>query len=167
MIFRIDGVRPDSADRGLRPARGGLFAEAIRPAALPRCAIERARSRLRNGAARTADLRSASLAGLLEVFASRDRSPARIAVKQGDRVILIPVDDITHCEAADNYVRVHAQGKKYLVRETMQAFERRLGSTFARIHRSAIVNLSRVHEVRPLISTATASCCSTTAPRLP
>ena len=65
-------------------------------------------------------------------------------------MLLIPVATIDYCEAADNYVRVHAGGRKHLVRETLRDFEQRLASPdFARIHRSAIVNLARVLEFRP------------------
>lgn len=46
-------------------------------------------------------------------------------------------------------MRVHAKGRSHLVRHTMSAMEARLDpERFARVHRSAIVNLSRVAEVR-------------------
>ena len=67
------------------------------------------------------------------------------------RIVLLAVSDIDWCEAADNYVKVVAGGRTYLVRQTMRALEERLGTRrFARIHRSTIVNLARVRELQPL-----------------
>jgi two-component system LytT family response regulator len=46
---------------------------------------------------------------------------------------------------------VHRAGRADLVRETIGGFERRLPpGWFVRIHRSAIVNLARVREIRSL-----------------
>lgn len=76
-------------------------------------------------------------------------------VRDGERVILVPLAELDWCEAADNYVRLHAKGKKHLIRETMRNVEERLTATratnarFARIHRSMIVNLARVREIKP------------------
>jgi two-component system, LytTR family, response regulator len=53
-------------------------------------------------------------------------------------------------EADGDYVRLHAGDRSYLVRETMKAMTARLPiGQFARIHRSAIVNVSRVRELLP------------------
>jgi two-component system LytT family response regulator len=47
-------------------------------------------------------------------------------------------------------VTLHVAKKSWLVRETMGSFERKLDpSAFARIHRSAIVNVGRIAELRP------------------
>ena len=54
-------------------------------------------------------------------------------------------------EAADNYVRVHAGREAHLIRETLQAMEERLDpGKFLRIHRSSLVNLERIRELRPV-----------------
>jgi two-component system LytT family response regulator len=48
-------------------------------------------------------------------------------------------------------VRIHAAGKEYLLRETMQALEEKLDPRhFARVHRSTIVRLDRVRALEPL-----------------
>jgi len=74
-----------------------------------------------------------------------DRVPIRIA--QG--VLLVPLDDIEWVEARGDYVRVHSTGRADLVRETISGFERRLpASRFIRIHRSTIVNLGKVREIK-------------------
>jgi two-component system LytT family response regulator len=66
----------------------------------------------------------------------------------GKRTVFLRVEDIDWIEASGNYVRLHAGGEAHLVRETMNNMERRLGgSTFVRIHKSAIVNADRIKEV--------------------
>jgi two-component system LytT family response regulator len=108
-------------------------------------ALARARQRL------TERGRAARLDGVLASLPPEPSSFARIAVRVGDRLVLVTLDDLDWCEAADNYVRLHVKGKRMLIRETMQTLERRLDPRrFVRVHRSAIVNLERVVEVRPL-----------------
>ena len=54
-------------------------------------------------------------------------------------------------EAQGDYVMLHIQKSGHLVRETMSALEKRLDPRrFARIHRSAIVNLDFIRELRPM-----------------
>lgn len=75
----------------------------------------------------------------------------RLLVKDDGRIAVVPVDDIDWIEAADNYVKLHTAGKTWMVRESMRDIEQQLeGSGFARVHRSAIVNLARVRELQPL-----------------
>jgi two-component system LytT family response regulator len=77
----------------------------------------------------------------------------RIVVKDRDRVLFIDVGDIDWIGADGDYVRIHASGKSHLVRDTMAAMEQRLDpAAFVRIHRSAIVNASRIKELRPYSS---------------
>jgi two-component system LytT family response regulator len=61
------------------------------------------------------------------------------------------VDEIDWIEAADNYVRIHTvNGEDHLVRETLNTMQGRLDpGRFLRIHRSTIVNVSRIRELRP------------------
>jgi two-component system LytT family response regulator len=77
-------------------------------------------------------------------------TPVRLAIRDRGRVILIDDHDVDWVEADGDYVRLHVGGKRHLVRETMTAMESRLGKDrFVRIHRSAIVNVSRVRELLP------------------
>jgi len=74
---------------------------------------------------------------------------SRLAIKDVGRVVFLNVDEIDWIEAADYYVQLHAGAKVYLHRETMQSLEEKLDPRrFLRIHRSAIVNCSRVKELR-------------------
>ncbi|MDB4890132.1 MAG: LytTr DNA-binding region, partial [Gemmatimonadetes bacterium] len=75
----------------------------------------------------------------------------RLVVRDGETLLVIPAHEIDWCAAEDNYVRIHAGAKRHLVRMTMRRLEEQLPrATFARIHRSAIVNVERVRECAPL-----------------
>jgi two-component system LytT family response regulator len=105
-------------------------------------AVDRARRRL---AETTAASRAPSL-----VRALADTTEAsRLVLRDGSRVLLFDQRDIDWLSADGDYVRVHVKGRSHLVRHTMTAMEARLDSRqFARVHRSTIVNISRVAEIR-------------------
>lgn len=74
----------------------------------------------------------------------------RLRVQTGKGEGLLRYDDIESLEAARNYVTIHAAGREYLVRDTMAALARRLADgPFLRVHRSHIVNLDQIEEIRP------------------
>ena len=73
----------------------------------------------------------------------------RLVVRTRDAFVILKADEIDWVEAAANYVDVHARGRSFLMRATISSLEQRLDpKKFARIHRSAIVNIDRVAEVR-------------------
>ena len=77
-------------------------------------------------------------------------APQRVVLRDGARVIVVEPGEIDWVEADGDYVRVYIAGRGYLVRHTIGRMEERLGSTrFQRIHRSTIVNIARVREVKP------------------
>ncbi|WP_255516333.1 LytTR family DNA-binding domain-containing protein [Luteimonas suaedae] len=74
----------------------------------------------------------------------------RFLIKKLGREFLVRVEDIDWIEAAGNYVTLHVGERLYPLRETMAGIEQKLdGRGFARVHRSAIVNLDRVREIEP------------------
>jgi two-component system LytT family response regulator len=74
----------------------------------------------------------------------------RIAIRDGSRTVFVPLSAIDWIEAADYYVQLHVGTKTYLHREPMRDLEARLDPRrFVRIHRSAIVAIDRVAELRP------------------
>ena len=78
------------------------------------------------------------------------QAPDRIAVRENGRVLVLRLDEIDWIEAADNYVGLHCGGRTHMLRETMSEAEARLDpARFVRIHRSAIVNIDRIRELRP------------------
>jgi len=74
----------------------------------------------------------------------------RLAVAIGGKIVFVAVADIDWIEADGNYARLHAGRRIYDVRETLQALMDKLDPReFLRIHRSTIVNVPRIREVRP------------------
>jgi two-component system LytT family response regulator len=73
----------------------------------------------------------------------------RFAVECAGRISIVPVDRVEWIEAQDYYVQIHAEGREHLLRESLRNLEARLDPRrFARIHRSAIVNVDRVKQLR-------------------
>ena len=73
----------------------------------------------------------------------------RVVVRERDRLFFVAVADIIHLSAEGNYVRIHTAGSSHLIRGTLADLEARLDpKRFARIHRSGIVNIEAVKEVR-------------------
>jgi len=74
----------------------------------------------------------------------------RLAVRHGERMLYLRMQDIDWIEAADDVARLHV-GKQVLEhRITLSQLEQRLPArTFVRVHRSAIVNVERIREFHP------------------
>jgi two-component system LytT family response regulator len=61
------------------------------------------------------------------------------------------VEDIQRVSASGNYVEVHARGKVHLVRDTLTTFIAQLDPLeFLRVHRSHVVRINFISEMRPL-----------------
>lgn len=90
------------------------------------------------------------LATLLEDLKQADRFAERLAVKTSSGVSFLRIDEIHWIDAAGNYVRLNTQtGDSHLLRETLTALEKRLDPRrFVRVHRSTIVNVEHIREIR-------------------
>lgn len=92
----------------------------------------------------------AGLRALLEDLRRTRGYAARLVVRDGHRVIFVPVADIDWIDASGNYARLHAGGRAHLLRETLKSLEARLDAEcFVRVHRSAIVNIERIVAMEP------------------
>jgi two-component system LytT family response regulator len=75
---------------------------------------------------------------------------SRILVRYGLEVFIIPVEDITHIQAEDDYVRIFTSEKSYLKQERMNRLEQMLDPrSFCRIHRSYILNINYLSKIEP------------------
>ena len=73
-----------------------------------------------------------------------------INVKDQGRIFRVDVDSIEHIEAAGDYMCIYTGENSLILRETMKDLERRLDpKNFQRVHRSTIVNLDQVQQVKP------------------
>lgn len=75
----------------------------------------------------------------------------RLVVRRRGSFLFLPVAEVDWIEAADNYVRIHACGSEYLIRDTISGLVSRLDPRrFVRIHRSVVVAIDRIREMQPL-----------------
>lgn len=110
-------------------------------------ALERARAEVMKSAR---GVINESLVNLLSA-ANKPARENRLIIKSGGRVVFIQLDEIDWIEAAANYVRLHVAEKNvYLFREAISRMSDKLDAAqFIRIHRSFIVNVSRIKELQP------------------
>ena len=105
-------------------------------------AVERARQRIGTPTPPPAELAAAARGPAQYV--------ARLVVKEGTKVHVIPTERLDYAEAQDDYVALHSEGKSHLKQQTISSLESTLDpQQFVRIHRSYLVNLTRVARIEP------------------
>ncbi|MBM4167815.1 MAG: response regulator [Ignavibacteria bacterium] len=117
-----------AVDYILKPFRRERFDEAL----------ERARSR------RTV-ARAIPKQELLHTIHEQHAPIRRIVVREGTKVLIIPINDVDYIQAQDDYIAVHAAGKSHLKQQRLSNLERLIDAgQFMRIHRSYLVNVERI-----------------------
>lgn len=82
--------------------------------------------------------------------ALRPQKLPKIVVKDRDIINLIDQQNIDWVDAAGDYMCIHVAGETYIMRSTLKALLSQLEpSLFQRVHRSTIVNLSRIEKIIP------------------
>jgi two-component system LytT family response regulator len=78
------------------------------------------------------------------------RPLSRIFVRDGSRILPVPLATLERAQGADDYVTISTATKQYLVNVRLSDLEGRLrGANFLRIHRSHLVNLEYVASIEP------------------
>ena len=92
-----------------------------------------------------------ALPAFLDSLAAREAGVAQsIALRSGDCLELVPLKSVLYFEASKQAVRCYASSCSGEVKERLYELEARLPrSRFARVSKSAIVNLGAVREVHP------------------
>ena len=81
---------------------------------------------------------------------SAGRYERMINIKDRGQIFRVDVETIEHIEAAGDYMCIYTGDNSLILRETMKDLERRLDPrVFQRVHRSTIVNLDQVRQVKP------------------
>jgi two-component system LytT family response regulator len=133
--FAVRAFDTHALDYLVKPLEESRFAQAV----------EHMRDRLRS--AKAVDL-SRKLSALLATR-ERERDRQRILVPTSTGDLVIEAEEIEWIEADDYYARVHARNGRHLIRESLSSLEQRLDNArFVRAHRSAIVNIDHVRELR-------------------
>lgn len=112
-------------------------------------ALQRARNQVQQ-------LKRADLEGRLRQLLNETRTASaagnslRFMVKERNSIRFVEASDIDWVEAAGDYVILHCGDEKSMIRETMAGMEKKLPSDrFVRIHRSSIVCIPSVREIKP------------------
>jgi DNA-binding LytR/AlgR family response regulator len=124
----------------------------LKPVAFDRLrdAIGRATLRVES---RTSDQRFAELQAIISSLQSENDSPTigherELWVPTRNGLLRIPVESIDMICAEGDYVSVHANGSSHLLRDTISSLELRLSrELFMRIHRSTIINISKLKRI--------------------
>ncbi len=122
-------------------------------------ALERVRERMRFAEALELSRRIADLLATRDRRVDREAEPAeratpllparRLVVPTATGDLVLDVDEIDWIQADDYYAAIHARGRRHRIRESLASLEQRLDAhRFVRVHRSAIVRLERVREMR-------------------
>ncbi|WP_440222984.1 LytR/AlgR family response regulator transcription factor [Dokdonella sp. MW10] len=139
--YAVRAFEANAVDYLVKPFSRERFAEALR----------RAKARLASRATAAHDATTSER--LLEALAAvraRDEYLERIPVRVDGHVVFVDVDDIVWIRANGNTVRLHLADREHDLRETMATLATRLDPKhFARVHRSAIINVRRVKAIHP------------------
>ena len=77
------------------------------------------------------------------------QTPTWLPIRNGRETVRVPVEAIEWVDAAGDYLCIHASGHTHILRATMREMETLLDPRlFQRVHRSTIVNLTRVKSLR-------------------
>lgn len=72
-----------------------------------------------------------------------------ISIKQGCTIKLIDFDDIAYISAEDKYCNIYlTNGSKLFCDYSLKEIEQRLNKHFSKVHRSHIINIGKVRELR-------------------
>lgn len=109
--------------------------------------LRRVKTRLSAGEGRDA---STQILQTLQALRQRDEHIQRLPIRIDEHIGFIDVDDIVWIKASGNTVQIHLADRVHEMRETMSALAARLDPRhFARVHRSAIINVRRIQAIHP------------------
>ncbi len=104
-------------------------------------ALERARERRRKH-------KIVPVAALTEAARQPGVPASRVLVRDGTKVHVIPADAIDYIQAQDDFIEIHAGGRRHLKQQTLSSIEATLDpARFARVHRTYVLNLDRLARI--------------------
>ncbi|MHA4844073.1 LytR/AlgR family response regulator transcription factor [Flavitalea antarctica] len=87
---------------------------------------------------------------LLETAATLPQQNARVVVKTGGKIKIIPTSAIHYLEAADDYVKIITNEGSFLKNNTMSHFEKVFNQNeFVRVHRSYMIAIEQITRLEP------------------
>jgi two-component system, LytTR family, response regulator LytT len=140
----IEAFEVNAVDYLLKPVEQGRL----------EVAVDRARRRIASHRTSGDGLRNAELEKIVQLVAERQSRRERLAIKVGERFLLVQSEDIIYASLADEGISVvtsqHAGTSNY---RTLDELHERLDPTvFWRVHRSHLVNINKIKEIVPWFS---------------
>jgi len=140
----IEAFEVNAVDYLLKPVEQGRL----------ELAVDRARRRVATDRSAEGALNAAELEKIVELVAARQSRRERLAIKVGERFLLVQAQDIIYASLADEGISVvtsqHAGTSNY---RTLDELHERLDPTvFWRVHRSHLVNINKIKEIVPWFS---------------
>jgi two-component system, LytTR family, response regulator len=136
--FALKAFEVHAFDYLLKPIESERFAEAL----------DRARTQI---ALKDTTDSGDKLRRLLESLQPNKQMLQRLAIKSTGKITFVNTADIEWIQANGDYVWIHAQGKKSLLREKISDLNSKLDpQQFVRIHRSTLVNIDRIKDLEPM-----------------
>ncbi|MFJ6632028.1 LytR/AlgR family response regulator transcription factor [Streptomyces sp. NPDC091376] len=144
--FAVQAFDLKAVDYVLKPVRRERLAEAVRRVSE---LVESAREPRQPVSSSATAAASAQAPHGATVPAVQRGAPDQIPVELGGVTRFVAIDDITYVEAQGDYARLHTTDGSHLVRIPLSTLEERWASRgFVRIHRSHLVALGRIDELR-------------------
>ena len=154
--YALDAFKAHAMDYLLKPVDEQVLAESInrvREHMTQRTAVEQ-NSRLVNLIEGMDNPPKEALTAILEVVEGQTSSSEvydnQLRIKDRGHITIVSISEVEYIDAAGDYMCIHTNDKTHILRETMKVMEKRLDpKIFQRIHRSTIINLNKVKEVKP------------------
>ena len=141
----IEAFEVNAVDYLLKPVDPGRLQQAI----------QRLKRRLAAGPEGLAQgLKNQELERIVQLVAARRQRPDQLAVKVGDRLLLVHADEIVYASLEDDTIRVVANGLAGTSNgRTLDELQTQLDpNVFWRVHRSHVVNINKIKEIVPWFS---------------
>jgi two-component system LytT family response regulator/two-component system response regulator LytT len=149
--YALEAFQVDAVDYLLKPVDPERLEQAVQRA---RRRLAARASRPDDAAGADRDLANADLERLVKRLAQDQARPERLAVKVGERFLLVDAGDVVFATLSDEVVTVAATGftgtSNYRTLDDLQA--RLDPGTFWRVHRAYLVNINKIKEIVPWFS---------------
>jgi two-component system LytT family response regulator len=131
--YAVRAFEVNAVDYLLKPYSAERFADAL----------ERAKKRV-------GQERAVSASALAAAARSEGKFIKRLAVRDGTRVDIIPVDQLDYAKGQADYIELCSHGRSFLKQQTLQSLVDALDpAQFVRVHRSYLVNIARLTRIEP------------------
>lgn len=131
--YAIKAFEQNAVDYLLKPYAGDRFKEAL----------SKAKEKLKSQTQTKEPIKK-----VLEQGHDKIEVLTRVAVRMGNKVHIVGIDQIKYLEAQDDYVKLYTNEGNFLKQHTMRYYEGHLPSNdFIRIHRSYIVRIKEISRV--------------------